>query len=380
MADERKKAAELDGPVRIDLIGNLRKALAAGKSLSGLLREVYSLSRGPGRLTPHEYFYYQLDNCALPFEEKKRFIGKAAQTRFHFNCNDARWFAIIHDKLLFQAAMEGAGFPVPRLLAVQHNKRSWPKVPHLATNENIACFFETNVQLPMFVKPIDGMYSLGSMLVEGYAPASSELLLRFRGRLAIDSFAQLLLTRESGHIFQECLEPHPDIATLIGNRLPSVRVIVFLSQNDPVIFRAVCKLPMGINIADNYWRDGNMLGAIAMDTGEIKRVVRGTGSDLVEIERHPDTGEKLIGYSLPGWPKVRELVGAAARTLPGVRTQAWDVALSSQGPVLLEVNFGGDLNLAQLAFGAGALDENYVAHLRSCGYRKRLLGQRIIRA
>ena len=32
----------------------------------------------------------------------------------------------------------------------------------------------------------------------------------------------------------------------------------------------------------------------------------------------------------------------------GVRTQSWDVALSDQGPGFLEVNFGGDLNLAQL--------------------------------
>jgi len=30
---------------------------------------------------------------------------------------------------------------------------------------------------------------------------------------------------------------------------------------------------------------------------------------------------------------------------------------------------GGDLNLAQLASGAGVLDDTYRAHLRACGYR-----------
>ena len=40
-----------------------------------------------------------------------------------------------------------------------------------------------------------------------------------------------------------------------------------------------------------------------------------------------------------------------------------------QGPVLLEVNFGGDLNLAQLAHGAGALDDAYAEHLRRRGYQ-----------
>ncbi len=39
------------------------------------------------------------------------------------------------------------------------------------------------------------------------------------------------------------------------------------------------------------------------------------------------------------------------------------------GPALLEVNFGGNLNLAQLAHGAGVLDDAYAEQLRRCGYR-----------
>jgi hypothetical protein len=46
-----------------------------------------------------------------------------------------------------------------------------------------------------------------------------------------------------------------------------------------------------------------------------------------------------------------------------------DVALSDEGTVSLEVNFGGDLNLAQLANGKGGLDEGYIEHLRECGLR-----------
>ena len=42
--------------------------------------------------------------------------------------------------------------------------------------------------------------------------------------------------------------------------------------------------------------------------------------------------------------------------------------MSDAGPVLLEVNWGGDLNLAQLATGEGVLDQVYAAHLRRCGY------------
>jgi hypothetical protein len=39
------------------------------------------------------------------------------------------------------------------------------------------------------------------------------------------------------------------------------------------------------------------------------------------------------------------------------------------GPALLEVNFGGGFNLAQVAHGTGVLDDAFAEHLRRCGYR-----------
>jgi hypothetical protein len=59
----------------------------------------------------------------------------------------------------------------------------------------------------------------------------------------------------------------------------------------------------------------------------------------------------------------------AATVFAGIRAPSWDVALTDQGPVFLEVNFGGDLNLAQLTNGKWVLDEGYNEHLRECGYR-----------
>jgi hypothetical protein len=51
--------------------------------------------------------------------------------------------------------------------------------------------------------------------------------------------------------------------------------------------------------------------------------------------------------------------------LNGIRA----AALTDSGPVLLEVNFGGDFNDAQLAHGAGVPDETCAEQLRQNGYR-----------
>ncbi len=103
--------------------------------------------------------------------------------------------------------------------------------------------------------------------------------------------------------------------------------------------------------------------------------VRGTGVQLTRDEAHPDTGQTVNGFDIPHWPELCDLTRQAASVFPGIRTQSWDVALTDQGPVFLEVNFGGDLNLAQLAHGAGVLDEDYRAHLRQCGFKFHASGE-----
>ncbi|HEX4174147.1 MAG TPA: hypothetical protein VHY82_16915, partial [Acetobacteraceae bacterium] len=56
---------------------------------------------------------------------------------------------------------------------------------------------------------------------------------------------------------------------------------------------------------------------------------------------------------------------------------SWDIALTDRGPVLLEVNWGGDLNLAQLAYGRGVLDSEFAAHLNANGYDPKRMRDRL---
>jgi len=51
--------------------------------------------------------------------------------------------------------------------------------------------------------------------------------------------------------------------------------------------------------ADNYWRGGNLLANLDVETGVIRRVVRGKGVALEELADHPGTGQKLAGLALP---------------------------------------------------------------------------------
>jgi hypothetical protein len=363
---EPQSYASLSGLPRIDIPDNLNLALASGRSVASLLWEIISLWRGPGKLSPQEYFYYRLWDPSIPVAEKRRFVGKKAQHEMHMACNSQYWYGAAADKILFYTIMKGACLPVPDLIAIAAAGRSVPGIPNLVKSGSMAAMLRRPELYPLFIKEVAGKFSLSVISADAYDVRHDEVVLLDGTRQSPDALATTL-TSPNGYLVQRRLRQAPALADLFGPRLWSVRLLVFHGATGPVIHRAVAKIATGTNAADNFWRPGNMLGAIEVETGTIWRVVSGTGAGLSINPSHPDTRQPILGIEIPGWVKIKELVQAAAPVFAGVRTQSWDIALTVSGPVFLEVNFGGDLNLAQLATGQGALDERYRKHLMQGG-------------
>lgn len=379
--------AELDGPARVDLRAEVAVALAgSGRGAAALAREALALLRGPGRLAPAEYLAYRLWEPGLSRGERRAFVGKAAQVAMHAACNSPLWHAAVADKLLFHAVMTGAGLPVPGMLAVAGGPpgadRGLPGVVHLLDAEAVAAFLRSpGTPWPLFAKPVTGKYSLGVWSADGFDPSAGPpgipgaVVLADGEAVPAGWLALQVIAHPGGALLQRRLAPHPDLAARFGPRLWSARLLVLLEPGGggaPRLHRAVAKIATGANPADNFWRPGNMLGALDPATGRIARAVRGTGAARETDPPHPDTGAPLAGTVLPDWAAVVDLALRGARLFPGLGTQSWDVALAAGGPVALEMNPGGDLNLHQHAHGRGVLDDALCAHLRAHGYRGRL--------
>ena len=370
--------ASLNAVPWVDVAGNFRTALHAGKRFTTMMREIIALRRGSGQLTMAEYFYYRLWDRPLSLEEKTRYVGKNALHGIHLACNDHAWYGVTQDKLLFHATAKGAGLPVPELLAVVHPGREAVGKPTLATAEATASLLGDPALYPFFAKPIAGTYSLGVISADRMDARDRVYLADGSDRSTADLAADLAVDK-GGMLIQRRLRPAASIARDFGDRLWSIRLLVLLGEDGPQIIRAVAKIPAPGNVADNFWRPGNMIAALDLQTGTIERVVRGTGMEMDVDFDHPETGKRMVGAVLPDWSALLDVVHRAARTFPGVRTQSWDVALTDNGPVLLEVNWGGDLNLAQLAYGCGVLDERYAAHLQANAYQRNKAQQRLCR-
>ena len=125
-----------------------------------------------------------------------------------------------------------------------------------------------------------------------------------------------------------------------SNSLNTIRVVTFLNHSDDVeIDMAVLRVGNNDSYVDS-WQRGGLGSAVHLKTGELGPglVMRGARGGRW-FRTHPHTGARIEGIRVPEWKRVRELVKEAAVNFPEARWVGWDVAVTDNGPVLIEGNY-----------------------------------------
>ena len=145
-------------------------------------------------------------------------------------------------------------------------------------------------------------------------------------------------------LIEEPIVQHPDMARLYPGAVNTLRVVtVLIDDVCDIVFAALKTGNQGT--VDNM-NAGGLSAAVQVDTGVVYTdgVIKNGGT----YEAHPVTGIVYKGYQIPMWDQVKELVGRAAREVPTIRLVGWDVAITSEGPILVEGNYLPGYDLLQL--------------------------------
>lgn len=339
-----------------------------GVSLPRMCVEALMLRLPPSSLGLSEYFDYCLYEKRLSWSEKRQFVGWRGEDALD-RCNDRSCHLYADDKRALAGLLEEAGLPHPRLDAVYQNDAPGNLVAiHLGTAEALVEWLRVCDAFPLFAKPAHAGFGKGAFFLQGLDATKQNLILGPTGaQVHIEDWVAGLSNPEGlGYLFQAALAPHPCLAALQSGRLSSLRVMVLQAKGaEPCIYRAVWKIPRQFNIIDNFESGtlGNLLAAVDIDTGRVLRVIRGYGLALERLDTHPDSGLSFNNLLLPDWAELKDIVLKAARLLPDFGFQHWDVALTDQGPVLLEINLfsAGGTELSQLVEGRGLLEPRLLA-------------------
>jgi glutathione synthase/RimK-type ligase-like ATP-grasp enzyme len=345
-----------------------------GKSLASQLFEIARLRLGAGKLAADEYFQYQLyDDRRYSWNDKREFFGRFMEDDLVRVFKTRKWVGLANDKILSYAVFEGLGFPTPRPFAVYHAFRTYGSRPVLRSPQELASFLRSDMPYPFLAKPVFGMWGRDVLAVESIDRETDTLHLASGRQMPVNGLAERYPNGlRDGVLFQELLRPHPDIRKLCGPRICSVRIVTVIHREAPRILATVWKIATGGSMADNYWEPGNMIAVIDPDTGCIGRPFTGLGREIRHIDDHPDTGERLTNVTLPDWRATVDLCLTATASLPGIKMQAWDIALTDKGPTFLEVNVNGGMRLPQLVAGRGLYHGYFRELLKRHRYPARL--------
>jgi hypothetical protein len=288
----------LNGIPNVDISRNLEAAISAGRRMTSILREVVSPPARTREADPKRVFLLPALGSGPERGGEAPVRGQAGAAPDAPRLQRLR----LVRRGVRQAALPNSdgGLNVPcapfarcHTGGTASRGRAHPQKP----SRNRAVPARAQIY-PQFAKPVAGKYSLSVISAERYDAAADEVLLLGAERKTAESLA-CDLARGTGYVIQRRLDPDARLARLFVPRVWSVRALVPARTSHPVIHRAVAKIATGSNAADNFWRHGNMLGAIELETGIISRVVRGTGAEMSLNEAHPDTERPIVGTLIP---------------------------------------------------------------------------------
>lgn len=171
------------------------------------------------------------------------------------------------------------------------------------------------------------------------------------------------LSEGSSYLIQSLVKPHEGLLSIMpGGALGTVRIMTYLDGDEARAFLPVLRIPANGNVTDNFSLGllGNLVAPIDLYSGEVgiaKFSKRRDWPDIIDTIIHPDTGELIAGKMLPFWNETVELVLDAQRKTRQLPTLGWDVAITDDGPLIVEANTLYAVELIEVAHGRGIRDE-----------------------
>lgn len=154
-------------------------------------------------------------------------------------------------------------------------------------------------------------------------------------------------------VVEQYLAQHHELSSLAPDSVNTIRVVTISSKDFPVndrgehfdIAYAALRLGGKTSVVDNF-HSGGMVAAVDIRTGQV--VTDAVDAKGKVYRQHPATGKTIKGFMIPMFRDVLELAESACSGIEGYL--GWDIAVTENGPVLIEVNTKPAVALLQMPY------------------------------
>ncbi len=244
------------------------------------------------------YDYEEFEFYLLNLKERKTYLTSAINNKIFKKYNDQNYLKYFSDKILFNNHFK------PYL------KREFCDIRSKADYLNFI-----NKHESFIAKPLDDCGGSGIKIYH-----KDEV-----------SYEELINNRQ--YLIEEIIKQDKRMAKLYPLSVNCLRLITFVTdQKEVIILKEIIKLGNGGRL-DNF-ASGGMYSFI--ENGKIAYPFIDKNDDVYSF--HPYTKENLLNYPIPNYDEVIKLVKELALVIPKVRYVGWDIAISDNGPCVIEGN------------------------------------------
>lgn len=300
--------------------------------------------------------------ASKPVSGYKEYMQKREIESLQKIVNSEESRVLLDNKILFNLKCNEYGLPTVPVYAVltpTQSEGTMNGIPIIRDGDHLLEILKNDNRRSLIFKKMAGSHGEGVMafwISRGRVHSHSSL------EQEPQRFLDSLRATKSTYILQPKVQQHDALLPIMTNGLGTLRVVTTSLDRSIKIDFICLKIPVGKNISDNIngGGTGNLLADIDLESGTIGVVLAGAKDNeyiVTEVYKHPTTRVLLKGMQLPNWPDLKELALVAASKFSGLRTIGWDIALTQNGPILIEGNWRYDIDLLQMSSQRGLRSE-----------------------
>ena len=296
-------------------------------------------------ITPYYPFLRQVDHLNF-------------QNPYYDNYNGKMTCRVINqEKFYFYLFLSRLGIPTPRVLCFVKNKEvlyineSYKVDVFLPAKEQLRALFSNDMDA--FAKPSDGMLGSGIFklrIKEGIVYVDDK-------PCPVDDLIEMVLS--ANYLIQERIIQHEKMSALCSSSVNTIRLQTVMDKDGNVIpFGPGVRIGRNGSVVDN-WALGGVFVGIDAHTEQLKGIGILKPKYGTKVTEHPDTHISFEGYQIPYYKEAESMVVGLHKMMFRSHSIGWDIAITENGPVIIEGNDRWEVSLIQAVHGGLGLFRKY---------------------
>lgn len=313
---------------------NLAKKYLKEKRLIEL-RDYLSLYKTKG-LTEDEYNLFEFKKRSPEF--RKDFLGVNEQRQYLDVLNPKRYYILSRNKFMAHKMMENTGIRTSELYCYYQPMGSVASSSEIANDvAGVVKILQHKGVGSCVIKSTESSHGENVWVIKQIEYKDNDAMMtRYDGQVI--SLSEVL--KKNPLIFESLILQTPQLAAFNESSVNTIRFMTMLYPNgEAKVIATFIKIGRMGKCVDNAGGGGNVDVCVDVESGEVKYAIQFDGwQNIKEIEKHPDSGSQLNGVVIENWEAIKDEVKMFQQAFPYCRAAGWDIAITPDGPLVIEVN------------------------------------------